>query len=121
MTKVINDKHEFKIISGQSKYINQRKRTLTSNGYTPIIDKFYQANGIDFRCNVRVELNAFIDNAIEELSEDNNKVEAVVRSAIKISKINVSWKPNKYIKLDSIIAIMNRVNVDTQTPPVNVE
>lgn len=68
MTKVNGNKHVFRIVSGQSKHVDNEKERLLAAGYTVVSDKFYQANGVDFRNNVQRYVQECIDERMEEIN-----------------------------------------------------
>ncbi len=185
--------------SGQSSYIDRCKLDLEEDGFTVLYDKFYQANGIDFRRNVQDAVNARIEKILEvlnlpimklreqlqiEIDEHNSKLPQVIdeynnnlslqviehnktaskRDTVKLSKNGkryywrgnttyaklrfyeneerifekevkrldaqllrelpikvcstyISWKPNEHLSYDELKAIIEKVNVETQSSP----
>ena len=55
-------------VAGQSHYVDGRKKELEAEGYTTMIDKFYQANPIDFRRNVQQAVNNHIDSVLAPIN-----------------------------------------------------
>lgn len=53
------------ISSGQSCYIDKRKQELIADNFEVVEDKFYQANGIDYRRNVQSKVLEFIEKRME--------------------------------------------------------
>ena len=68
MFKKIGQNYTVNNIAGQSAYVNTRKAELEIDGFTTMIDKFYQANPIDFRRNVQQAVNGHIDKVLEPLN-----------------------------------------------------
>ena len=68
MFKKIGQNYTVNNIAGQSAYVNTRKTELEIDGFTTMIDKFYQANPIDFRRNVQQAVNGHIDKVLEPLN-----------------------------------------------------
>jgi len=68
MVKEFGPKRVFKFSSGQSEYIDKIKKTLIKDDYEEYADKFYQANGIDYRRNVQNKIQQFIDETLTTLN-----------------------------------------------------
>ncbi len=115
MCKEDKDGHHFKMISGQLKYVKGRKTLFLKSKYKVAFDIFYNANGIDFRTNVCDRLNKYIDRCIQ--NSDDRNASKIIRKTIKISRIDITWKPNHYISLTDVLDIMKAINIETQTPP----
>lgn len=65
MVKHLQNGNKIVLRSGQSYYIDQCKNKLVSEGYKTLLDKFYQANGIDYRRNVQSMVLDFIEDSME--------------------------------------------------------
>ncbi len=109
------------IRSGQSAYIDNCKRELLADGFEVLYDKFYQANGIDYRRNVQNAIIEEIESALEELNSPimelreqlkeeiddfNAKLPQVIdeynsQLALKVSEHNKSATKRDMIKLSS--------------------
>lgn len=184
--------------SGQSAYIDTCKRKLAADGFEILFDKFYQANGIDYRRNVQaavlesieqilapynepiIQLRKSLMTEIEthnaSLSDDIDRhnsaliasvndhnataignariqlsasktfyrwkgirvygklrsyekecrgYEKEVRNAqyqlltvdIDVNSKTIYWKPNEYVSYDSLVGMIEDVNIQTQSSP----
>ena len=72
VVKNISNGYMFKFSSGQSDYIDECKQELLSQGYEVHTDKFYQANGVDYRRNVQYTVQTYIDEKLEHLNQPIN-------------------------------------------------
>jgi hypothetical protein len=69
LEKTTGLKHELRLISGQSKYVDKRRAELLSGAYRVVNDKFYQANGIDYRRNVQTRVSNHIEEELRPVNE----------------------------------------------------
>ncbi len=69
-SKQDGNNYVFKFISGQSEYIDIKKPYILDNNFDIFIDKFYVANGIDYRRNVQSRVKKFINDKCNRLNID---------------------------------------------------
>ncbi len=60
---------EYKFTSGQSDYVDKTKSELLGSGYVVHKDKFYNANGVDYRRNVEHEMLILIDKKMAPVND----------------------------------------------------
>lgn len=64
MVKSFGSERKIVLRSGQSAYIDTCKHKLAADGFEVLFDKFYQANGIDYRRNVQSRILESIERAL---------------------------------------------------------
>ena len=118
-----NDNYKIKFISGQSNYVDKYIKNL-DDAEKVVVEKFYNANGIDLRNNTYNEFINYRTQVISDLNE-KNKIEVEkfnkdlkleIKNFNKTNKDNKrkfskEKRTNKFIKNKDIKIVFNKTNI----------